>query len=242
MRWARIASSRPTTTTWRCGRSRAAAGSSASSDVAIVHPETATRCAADEVGEIWVSDPSVARGYWQSRRGDRGHFPRLPGRHGRRAVPAHRRPGLHPRRRALPHQPHQGPDHRRRGEPLSPGHRVDRRGVPPGRPAQRRRGLLDPGRRRGAAGGRRRGRAGLDRGRRTRPRKLIDAIKRAVAAEHEVPVHAVLLLARGSLPKTASGKIQRHGCWRLFEAGGPDVLASWIAGTARLAATRRPSH
>ena len=67
--------------------------------------------------------------------------------------------------------------------------------------------------------------------------KLLDAIKRAVAEEHEVPVHAVLLLARGSLPKTASGKVQRHGCWRLLEAGCPDVLASWIAGTMRLATT-----
>lgn len=33
--------------------------------VAIVHPETRKRCAADEVGEIWVAGPSVAQGYWQ---------------------------------------------------------------------------------------------------------------------------------------------------------------------------------
>src|SRR5262249_15319 len=33
--------------------------------VAIVHPETLLRCAPDEVGEIWVSDPAVAEGYWQ---------------------------------------------------------------------------------------------------------------------------------------------------------------------------------
>ena len=31
----------------------------------IVHPETATRCAPDEVGEIWIAGPSVAGGYWQ---------------------------------------------------------------------------------------------------------------------------------------------------------------------------------
>ena len=30
----------------------------------IAHPETLTRCAADEVGEIWVSGPSVTQGYW----------------------------------------------------------------------------------------------------------------------------------------------------------------------------------
>jgi acyl-CoA synthetase (AMP-forming)/AMP-acid ligase II len=31
--------------------------------IAIVNPETSTRCASDEVGEIWVSGPSVAQGY-----------------------------------------------------------------------------------------------------------------------------------------------------------------------------------
>lgn len=34
-------------------------------NIAIVHPEKLTRCAPDEVGEIWVSDPGVAQGYWQ---------------------------------------------------------------------------------------------------------------------------------------------------------------------------------
>ncbi|MGF1478090.1 MAG: fatty acyl-AMP ligase [Cyanophyceae cyanobacterium] len=33
--------------------------------VAIVHPDSHRRCAEDEVGEIWVSDPSVTQGYWQ---------------------------------------------------------------------------------------------------------------------------------------------------------------------------------
>ncbi|MEM9923111.1 MAG: AMP-binding protein [Cyanobacteria bacterium P01_D01_bin.50] len=34
-------------------------------NVAIVNPQTLTRCAPDRVGEIWVSDKSVAQGYWQ---------------------------------------------------------------------------------------------------------------------------------------------------------------------------------
>jgi acyl-CoA synthetase (AMP-forming)/AMP-acid ligase II len=39
--------------------------------VAIVNPETITRCKADEIGEIWVSDPAVAKGYWnQSTRSE----------------------------------------------------------------------------------------------------------------------------------------------------------------------------
>ncbi|MEH2238951.1 condensation domain-containing protein [Nostoc sp.] len=32
--------------------------------IAIAHPETLTRCQPDEVGEIWVSGPSVGQGYW----------------------------------------------------------------------------------------------------------------------------------------------------------------------------------
>ena len=32
--------------------------------VAIVNPENLTKCRADEIGEIWVSDPAVADGYW----------------------------------------------------------------------------------------------------------------------------------------------------------------------------------
>src|SRR6185312_8150687 len=32
--------------------------------VVIVHPETLARCSPDEVGEIWISGPSVAHGYW----------------------------------------------------------------------------------------------------------------------------------------------------------------------------------
>ncbi|MBD2625726.1 non-ribosomal peptide synthetase [Trichormus variabilis] len=32
--------------------------------IVIANPDTLTRCAADEVGEIWVSGPSIGHGYW----------------------------------------------------------------------------------------------------------------------------------------------------------------------------------
>ena len=32
--------------------------------IVIVHPESLTRCAPEAVGEIWVSGPTVCRGYW----------------------------------------------------------------------------------------------------------------------------------------------------------------------------------
>jgi len=34
------------------------------SDIAVVNPDTFTRCPPDRVGEIWVSGPSIAQGYW----------------------------------------------------------------------------------------------------------------------------------------------------------------------------------
>jgi acyl-CoA synthetase (AMP-forming)/AMP-acid ligase II len=33
-------------------------------DVAVVNPDTKQRCSENEVGEVWVSGPSVCRGYW----------------------------------------------------------------------------------------------------------------------------------------------------------------------------------
>ena len=54
----------------------------------------------------------------------------------RRAVPAHRRPRVPGRRRAVRHRPAQGPDHHPRPQPLPAGHRGDGRGGAPG-PAPR---------------------------------------------------------------------------------------------------------
>jgi acyl carrier protein len=45
------------------------------------------------------------------------------------------------------------------------------------------------------------------------------AIRQAVAEEHEVQVYAVVLIEPGSIPKTSSGKIQRHACRANFLAG-----------------------
>ncbi|HLO02131.1 MAG TPA: fatty acyl-AMP ligase [Symbiobacteriaceae bacterium] len=33
--------------------------------ITIVNPETRTACAADQVGEVWIAGPNVAQGYWQ---------------------------------------------------------------------------------------------------------------------------------------------------------------------------------
>ncbi|MCV3212501.1 AMP-binding protein [Plectonema radiosum NIES-515] len=49
--------------------------------------------------------------------------------------------------------------------------------------------------------------------------EVVEAIQTAVSIQHELQVYAVVLLKTGSLPKTSSGKIQRHACRREFLAG-----------------------
>jgi acyl-CoA synthetase (AMP-forming)/AMP-acid ligase II len=71
----------------------------------------------------------------------------------------------------------------------------------------------------------------------------LNAIRRAVSEEHELQIYAVVILNRGSLPKTASGKIQRHACERLLGQDSDAVLARWVADKGldrlRLHATAR---
>jgi acyl-CoA synthetase (AMP-forming)/AMP-acid ligase II len=51
------------------------------------------------------------------------------------------------------------------------------------------------------------------------PAEVCKAVRRAVLEQHEVAVDAVVLLQPGSIPKTSSGKIQRRQCRAGFLAG-----------------------
>jgi acyl-CoA synthetase (AMP-forming)/AMP-acid ligase II len=59
--------------------------------------------------------------------------------------------------------------------------------------------------------------------------EIARVIRGEVAESHDLNVFSLLLLKRGSLPKTASGKLQRQACRRFFTHGGPQVLGWWIA-------------
>jgi acyl-CoA synthetase (AMP-forming)/AMP-acid ligase II/alpha-ketoglutarate-dependent taurine dioxygenase/acyl carrier protein len=61
------------------------------------------------------------------------------------------------------------------------------------------------------------------------------AIRRAIAAEHELQAHAIVLIRAGSLPKTSSGKIQRHACRASFLAGELEVVGAWQGNAATTA-------
>jgi 8-amino-7-oxononanoate synthase/acyl carrier protein len=56
---------------------------------------------------------------------------------------------------------------------------------------------------------------------------VIAAVRKSVTAEHELPPDAVVLVRFGSVPKTSSGKIQRHACRDEFLADTLKVLAQW---------------
>ena len=58
---------------------------------------------------------------------------------------------------------------------------------------------------------------------------LLDKIRTNVNAEHELPPDAIVLVKHNSVPKTSSGKVQRHACRKEFMAGTLKVIAQWSA-------------
>jgi 8-amino-7-oxononanoate synthase/acyl carrier protein len=69
--------------------------------------------------------------------------------------------------------------------------------------------------------------AEVERGRRDDWSDVITAIRHDVTAEHELPPDAVILVRFSSIPKTSSGKIQRHACREDFLADNLQVTAAW---------------
>src|SRR5262249_19563116 len=59
--------------------------------------------------------------------------------------------------------------------------------------------------------------------------EVVQAIRQAVAEAHDLDVHAVRLLHRGSVPKTTSGKVQRQACCAAFLNDSLGTLAAWVA-------------
>lgn len=57
--------------------------------------------------------------------------------------------------------------------------------------------------------------------------EVVVATRRAVAAEHGLQIYAMVLVKTGSIPKTSSGKIQRHACKSGFLNGSLNVVEDW---------------
>ncbi len=56
---------------------------------------------------------------------------------------------------------------------------------------------------------------------------VIAAIRQALAEEHQLRLSAISLIAVGTIPKTSSGKLKRHACREGFLAGTLPVLKRW---------------
>lgn len=63
---------------------------------------------------------------------------------------------------------------------------------------------------------------------------IINAIRKKVATENELAVAAIVLIKTRSIPKTSSGKIQRHACRDGYLAGTLAARASWSAETGKV--------
>jgi acyl-CoA synthetase (AMP-forming)/AMP-acid ligase II len=57
--------------------------------------------------------------------------------------------------------------------------------------------------------------------------EVIEVIRWEVFEQHFIDVYAIALLQPGSLPKTSSGKVQRHNCKMKFLDGSLEVLSEW---------------
>jgi len=64
------------------------------------------------------------------------------------------------------------------------------------------------------------------------PEVLFEAIRQGVAREHEVGVHEVVLLRIGGVLKTSSGKVQRRACRAAYLAGELPVVARSVLTVA----------
>ena len=56
---------------------------------------------------------------------------------------------------------------------------------------------------------------------------VLDAVRRAVLDEHDLALDALVLVRSNTIPKTSSGKVQRHVCREAFLAGELKTLAEY---------------
>ena len=195
--------------------------------IVIVDPESLARCAPEEVGEIWVAGPNVARGYWnkadetekvfRAYLSDTGEGPFL--RTGDLGFLSDDHLFVTGRRkdliiiRGLNRYPHDIELVVERSHTaLRPGcgaaFSVDVDG-------EERLVVVQE----------------VDRKNQSDPDEVITAIRQALAREEEIEPYAILLVNAGSVPKTSSGKLQRQACRSAFLANSFEPLAQWRAAS-----------
>ncbi len=63
--------------------------------------------------------------------------------------------------------------------------------------------------------------------RKTAIEEILPAVRTAVASEHQIQLHALVLIRPLSMPRTTSGKIKRHACKQMFLDGTLKALGEW---------------
>ena len=59
--------------------------------------------------------------------------------------------------------------------------------------------------------------------------EILNKIRTSVTSEHDLPPDAIVLVRHNSVPKTSSGKVQRHTCRKEFLDGTLEAVAQWSA-------------
>jgi acyl-CoA synthetase (AMP-forming)/AMP-acid ligase II len=205
--------------------------------VRIVDPESLRPCPAGRIGELWVSGPSVAPGYWRQpevtaetfeatisgepeagpflRSGDLGMFDG-----GELFVVGRRKEVLI--FNGVNYQPHELEVVAEEREPRLRSHSSAAFEIEDGRGAhlvlavELEEECDDP----------------------DQLSALARTVRQAIADESSLQLEALVVLRGGTLPKTTSGKIQRRLCKKLLESGRLEVMWAWTAnaGAAAVAA------
>ncbi len=196
--------------------------------IVIANPETSTTCSADEIGEIWVSGPSMAQGYWKrpdvtetmfhAHLKDTGEGPFL--RTGDLGFVLDGELFVTGRLkdliilRGVNYYPQ---DIELTVQRCHPRLRADC-GAAFAVEAEGREQLVLV--------------FEVERHKQGQFGEVFQAIRRAVAGEHDLNVDAIVLIRAGTVPKTSSGKIQRHACRQSYLDGTLDVVGQWRLGDA----------
>jgi amino acid adenylation domain-containing protein len=187
--------------------------------IVVVNPETLRRCAPNEVGEIWVSGPNVARGYWKQPEKTEQIF-------GANLSDTDEGPFLRTGDLGFLD----------RGELFVTGRLQDliiirgQNHYPEDIEWTILQSLPIPGMSAAfsvevEAGERLIILQEVDRRANLPIELLARSIRQAVAQNHEIQVHTVGFVKQGGIPRTTSGKIQRHLCRKEYLAGTLDLIA-----------------
>jgi acyl-CoA synthetase (AMP-forming)/AMP-acid ligase II/acyl carrier protein len=202
--------------------------------IAVADPATCGRCAEDQVGEIWVSGPSVAAGYWQRPAETAETFKaELADEPGRRYLRTGDLGFLHDGALVIVgrlkdlliiagrnHHPH---DVERTVEGLDPRLRPGcSAAVVVDGPSDQHLVVISE----------------INTGSEADHDRLLAEIRRAINDEHEIVADAVVLVAPRTIPKTSSGKIQRKASGQAFLDQQLQVVREWLS--PRMPESMRP--